>query len=243
MNITEMHVAFNTYAQQMGMQQVKKALPNQIDILLNDQILNTVGQVLGTCISVGSAEVIDKSKIQLSNINSLPTLLTTKVESVGIDNSFGGVSYDITYDNEVLMFIGVDVKYEDDGFIRSCRIIDFDKFAEVQADPLRTYSKRFPIAVFDKTSDYRTINIYCGESNVSNVCVRYIKYPNVVKRDVSDSENNIDCDLPEKYHYDIVKGAASTYMGVVSSMQIPYNNNAVAPNNPTNGNNNTNNKK
>ena len=46
MNISEMHVWFRQYAQQMGMQNVRAILPEQIDLLINTSILDTVNQVI-----------------------------------------------------------------------------------------------------------------------------------------------------------------------------------------------------
>ena len=42
MTISEMHVWFRQYAQQMGMQNVRAILPEQIDNLINTSIKDTI---------------------------------------------------------------------------------------------------------------------------------------------------------------------------------------------------------
>lgn len=80
MNISEMHTYFRQYAQQMGMQNVRAILPEQIDILLNTSISDTVNQIIRENIGVTSDRVItDNSKI--GSINFLRTLYRVHEES------------------------------------------------------------------------------------------------------------------------------------------------------------------
>ena len=44
MNTSEMHVMFRQYAQQMGMQNVRAILPEQIDLLLNTAVIDIVNK-------------------------------------------------------------------------------------------------------------------------------------------------------------------------------------------------------
>ena len=46
MNTSEMHVMFRQYAQQMGMQNVRAILPEQIDLLLNTSQMDMVNQII-----------------------------------------------------------------------------------------------------------------------------------------------------------------------------------------------------
>lgn len=81
MDIADMHVNFRQYAQQMGMQNVRAILPEQIDIVLNTSITDTVNQLLREHIGVTNDRVItDNSKI--GQINALRTLY--KVDEVDI---------------------------------------------------------------------------------------------------------------------------------------------------------------
>lgn len=73
MTIAEMHVWFRQYAQQMGMQNVRAILPEQIDLLINTSITDTVNQLIKENIGITNDRVItDNSKI--GQINALRTL-------------------------------------------------------------------------------------------------------------------------------------------------------------------------
>ena len=45
MDLTQMHVIFRQFAQQMGMQNVRAILPEQIDLLLNTAIIDVVNEM------------------------------------------------------------------------------------------------------------------------------------------------------------------------------------------------------
>lgn len=81
MTIEEMHVWFRQNAQQMGLQNVRAILPEQIDLLLNTSIYDTVNQIIQQNIGITNDRVItDNSKI--GQINALRTLY--KVTEVAI---------------------------------------------------------------------------------------------------------------------------------------------------------------
>ena len=74
MNIAEMHVWFRQYAQQMGLQNVRAILPEQIDLVINTT--DIVNQIITQNIGITNDRIItDNSKI--SQINSLRTLYKT----------------------------------------------------------------------------------------------------------------------------------------------------------------------
>lgn len=73
MTTPEMHVMFRQYAQQMGMQNVRAILPEQIDLLLNTSIMDVTNQVIKENIGITNDRVItDNSKI--GQINALRSL-------------------------------------------------------------------------------------------------------------------------------------------------------------------------
>ena len=77
MNISDMHVWFRQYAQQMGMQNVRAILPEQIDILINTSITDTVNQIIRENVGITNDRVItDNSKI--GQINALKHLYKVK---------------------------------------------------------------------------------------------------------------------------------------------------------------------
>ena len=73
MNIADMHIMFRQLAQQMGMQNVRAILPEQIDLLLNTAIVDVVNEIIKRNIASTNDRVItDNSKI--GQINALSTL-------------------------------------------------------------------------------------------------------------------------------------------------------------------------
>ena len=87
MDIADMHINFRQYAQQMGMQNVRAILPEQIDILLNQSIMDTVNQLIRENIGITNDRVVtDNSKI--GQINAFRTLYDVK--EVAITTGTGG---------------------------------------------------------------------------------------------------------------------------------------------------------
>ncbi len=71
-----MHVWFRQYAQQMGMQNVRAILPEQIDVLINTSISDYVNEIIRTNIGLTNDRIVtDNSKI--GQINALRTLMRT----------------------------------------------------------------------------------------------------------------------------------------------------------------------
>ena len=92
MDIADMHINFRQYAQQMGMQNVRAILPEQIDILLNTSITDTVNQLIRENIGVTNDRTItDNSKI--GQINALRTLYKVDEVDITIGTNF---TYDAT---------------------------------------------------------------------------------------------------------------------------------------------------
>lgn len=78
MTTPEMHVMFRQYAQQMGMQNVRAILPEQIDLLLNTSVMDTVNDIIKQNIGITNDRIItDNSKI--GQINSLRSLYTVDI--------------------------------------------------------------------------------------------------------------------------------------------------------------------
>ena len=77
MDLNEMHVWFRQYAQQMGMQNVRAILPEQIDVVINTSISDTINELINTNIAVTNDRIVtDNSKI--GQINGLRTLYSSK---------------------------------------------------------------------------------------------------------------------------------------------------------------------
>lgn len=81
-----MHVWFRQYAQQMGMQNTRAILPEQIDLLINTSIQDTINQIIKENINVTNDRIItDNSKI--GQINALRSLYTVKLIDLSPKNN------------------------------------------------------------------------------------------------------------------------------------------------------------
>lgn len=86
MTISEMHTYFRQYAQQMGMQNVRAILPEQIDILINTSISDTINQIIRENVGATSDRVVtDNSKI--GSINALRSLYKVEQHNVCANSS------------------------------------------------------------------------------------------------------------------------------------------------------------
>lgn len=118
MTIAEMHVWFRQYAQQMGMQNVRAILPEQIDNLINTSTKDTIDEVINRNVGITNDRVItDNSK--LANINALRTLYKVKTLPIGDNNPvshYKNIPYvfeSTTIDN-ALYFVDFSVRYSDE---------------------------------------------------------------------------------------------------------------------------------
>lgn len=97
MNTTEMHVWFRQYAQQMGMQNVRAILPEQIDVLINTSIRDTIDEIITANVGTTNDRIItDNAK--LANINALRTLYKVQYLTLYDSDTLN------TYKNEPYIF-------------------------------------------------------------------------------------------------------------------------------------------
>lgn len=278
MTIAEMHVMFRQFAQQMGMQNVRAILPEQIDLLLNTSIGDTVNQLIRSTVGVTNDRIItDNSKIL--QINSLrPLYKVDEILVIGTNgfnfsraDRFNGrfnvnLDHTITYPtpggphptetsrvfNEYLFIVdfaityipmtwtedntgwgvdnSTDVILDNEDFITNpypIRLIDDAFLADTLNDFLLKPVLRSPVMTIVNND----LDIYFGEMinyedrgytlphNLIPYKLRmsYIAKPCKVAylADVTgDSEANVDCDLPENLHIDIVKHAVELYQQI-----------------------------
>ena len=192
MTISEMHVWFRQYAQQMGMQNVRAILPEQIDNLINTAIKDTIDEVINKSVGTTNDRVItDNAK--LANINALRTLYRVKTyqpripEQVGnealhfvssFDNSCLSIkSSDIVTD--ALYYVDFSIKYQkpvihgistNTTYTRlfPIRIIDDSYLADVLNDWVLAPRLRTPVMVIykkeEESIDDTMFDIYLGEN-------------------------------------------------------------------------------
>lgn len=241
-----MHVMFRQYAQQMGMQNVRAILPEQIDLLINNSISDTINQIITQNIGVTNDRVItDNSKLnQVNALKSLYKVWKAKV-TLGEPKTNYIASYELpisafkssgTYINDnvnttaisYIYIVDLSINYKKStDFISNIfpiRIIDDMYLADVVNDFILHPTFRSPVATIHDNN----IELYIDKPDssakpfkfqgcdVNEIRLSYIAKPSQVKFLEDISGNNVDCDLPEYLHVDIVKHAVELYRAAVT---------------------------
>ena len=255
MNIAQMHIWFRQYAQQMGMQNVRAILPEQIDLMINTSISDIVNELIQTNVGLTNDRIVTNNS-KIGQINALRTLYRVKVKQytnkaiysqVETNEETTNESVDSGYVNladAVSDLMGGETELSENGalFIVDAAvrynkssghgISKWFPIAIVEdaylADALQDFSMRptfrQPIAniYVDHTDETTKFDVWFGEQDVDNIHmtsyptinairISYIAKPNKVKY-VSDlGEINVNCDLPESMHVDILKHAVDLY--------------------------------
>ena len=274
MTAPEMHVMFRQYAQQMGMQNNRAILPEQIDLLINTSIMDSVNEIIKQNIGITNDRVItDNSKI--GQINALRSLYKVSIlnmsPSVG-DNIYFGFSASDRYSGRMstdLNSVNTDIPsymflvdfslnykkttnsgysgsattytppvFEDDALVTNffpVRIIDDSFLADTLNDFILKPRLRSPIIVTYNNGADNVFDLYIDKfiKDASNstyyladrllpyqLRMSYIAKPAAVayKEDVGGT--NVDCDLPEYMHVDIVKHAVDLYRIAISGSMM-----------------------
>ena len=239
MTISEMHVWFRQYAQQMGMQNVRAILPEQIDNLINTAIKDTVDEIINKSVGTTNDRVItDNAK--LANINALRTLYRVKTYTPSTDtrtiDTYANIPYSISSKTvfskeDVLYYVDFSIKYDlgnsRESRLFPIRIIDDSYLADVLNDWILAPRMRTPVMVVYKddasnAGDTDSIfDIYVGDNySISNVASKakiksircsYIKSPKKVAYLSDVGGTNVDCDLPEQLQIPMLKHAVDLY--------------------------------
>lgn len=247
MDISEMHKMFRQYAQQMGMQNVRAILPEQIDLLINNSISDTINQVITQNIGITNDRVIsDASK--LNQINALKSLYKVWKGSIseatvkGKEKTNYIISFQLplinfkttgsyTDDNNsstainFLYAVDLSINYKKTDFVTNVfpvRIVDDQFVADVVNDFVLAPKMRSPVAsihdnlieLYIDKSDAKPENgqafTFRGVS-INELRFSYIAKPAIVRFAEDVDGTNVDCDLPEYMHVDIVKHAVELY--------------------------------
>ena len=86
-----------------------------------------------------------------------------------------------------------------------CRIIEPNLVETTFNDYCNKPDVNNPIVTFYKNNGDSLIKLYTN-SDIKSLIIDYIKYPNKVSLN-----GNVNCDLPEYLHYDIVEGAVKRF--------------------------------
>lgn len=246
-----MHVWFRQYAQQMGMQNVRAILPEQIDLLINSSITDTINQVITQNIGVTNDRIItDNSKIGQINalrslykvkvVQALPSLIgsstTTSPFIKGSETHIYRMYADIkNFDNggegsvgkfDYLYLVDLAINYSDVLNPESSpkvltnyfpvRLIDDAYLADTLNDFVLRPRLRTPIAVlYNDQLDIYVDNLISGNLperlNPYKLRVSYIAKPAIVAYKSDLGGTDVDCNLPEYMHVDILKHAVDLY--------------------------------
>lgn len=236
MNISEMHVWFRQYAQQMGMQNTRAILPEQIDLLINTSINDVVNKIIAENISNRNDRVIsDNSKI--GQINALRTLYTTqaiKGDGSTLDNykvkpftiALKDIK-DLLYIDDFAISYYTDSEKTKETSLFPVRLIDRALLADTLQDYILAPRFRTPIAAVtnrvvntdEETSE--VVDFYFGQNELHSELIKVmtikeiecsiIRKPAKVKYVSDINGQNVNCDLPESLHYDVLKHAVDLY--------------------------------
>ena len=238
MTIAEMHVWFRQYAQQMGMQNVRAILPEQIDLLINTSITDTINQIITQNIGVTNDRVItDNSKIgQINALRSLYKVIEVIADPDNGDEPFNKGNIDTIYNIianfgdidgeepgqlfEYLYLVDLAINYKTStNKITNyfpVRLIDDAFLADTLNDFILKPRVRTPIAVIYNNKIQLYINDIVNTGLPQNLTpnvlrISYIGKPAKVAYLSDVGGTNIDCDLPEYMHVDILKHAVDLY--------------------------------
>lgn len=244
MNIAEMHVWFRQYAQQMGLQNVRAILPEQIDLVINTSITDIVNQIITQNIGITNDRIItDNSKI--SQINALRTLYKTfdsnfKSTTVNVweENNATPTKYlkakitdldkaNSNKDFDYLFLVDLSILYSLNASNNSftnyfpVRLIDDCYLADTLNDFILRPRLRSPIAVISNSIIkifYKNNDDTVFGENIKPYSLRiaYIAKPAKVAYLSDVGGTNVNCDLPEYLHVDILKHAVDLYRIAVS---------------------------
>ena len=242
-----MHQMFRQYAQQMGMQNVRAILPEQIDLLINNSISDTINQVITQNIGITNDRVIsDASK--LNQVNALKSLYKVWKGSISAATVKGKektnyiISFQLPFNNfktngsytddnvsstaiSFLYAVDLSINYKKTDFVTNVfpvRIVDDQFVADVVNDFVLAPKMRSPVAsihdnlielYIDKADSKPENNqpfTFKGVS-INELRFSYIAKPAIVRFAEDVDGTNVDCDLPEYMHVDIVKHAVELY--------------------------------
>lgn len=231
MNIEEMHITFRELAQQMGMQTTRAILMEDIDICLNAAIIDTVKELIA--INVGPLPYNDKVARQnaaISPINGLRTLY--KKGSIPEENIIGEGTEVSPYNvnivsNNIMLYTGFKVSYNG-STLYDCRIIENEDLGQTLRDFCNRAAKDAPICTIVGDINQIKVDIFTGVKKMVKpklIQYLYINEPAKVYYDEDNADNNVNCNLPQYLHMDVVKRAVDVYLQSIGAVSNTNKNN------------------
>lgn len=215
MDIVDMHLYFRELAQQSGMQTVRAILPEDIDVNLNIAIRDKVKSIIqGNVRNIDGNTKVARDNSKYSQINSLRSLY----KSEDTNGSGAGSQTDPYVVNigtsDKLLVTGFKSLYKDR--IYDIRIIELEELGATLNDFCNRAEFDAPLCTITGDVNSITLDVYTGPVNgvaPDSIRYSYIKTPNVVCHpDVGDQ---VDCDLIEYLHDDVVRAAVNMYLKAI----------------------------
>ena len=223
MTINEMHIAFRTIAQQMGLHLYRAILPESIDTYLNFSIREVTQSIINANVSEPYKDKFTHQDNDISPVNSLRTLLkhfivdNTYITKDSIENKFVCTIPKSRLINP-MFYTSFGVIIGNNRRFANCRFIEKDKLQMTILDYCNRASNEYPIVTLAGESDIDVIfDIYKGNdiNDINNFSINYLKHPNTVKYDET-GVTSVDCDLPEHLHNKVVELAVTKYVQSVN---------------------------
>lgn len=216
---------FRELAQQMGMQTTRAILPEDIDICLNVAIKDVVKELIAENIGyINPNDKFSRHNNAISSINGLRTLM--KKQNIIADDINGTgtpinpFAFDIS-DNNVMLYLSFKIIY-DNNSLYDCRIIEHENLGNTVQDFSNRPAKDAPICTIIGDGSKITVNVINGTKNgikPSSFQYLYIENPVEVYFEDYDSTNNVNCNMPEYLHKDIVERAINIYLQSVGAVR------------------------
>lgn len=219
-----MHELFRQLGQQMGMQTLRNILPDEIDVCLNTAIDATVKRIIEENLAVGSNDHFVRANSKVGQINAIRTLYTTQqITNIERKNVYNCYTFNVDC-SDLMYMTGIKIRYESihkhencpiNGRFYECRICDLDTINYVLNDYCSRPSYEYPACTCEANGNDVKVTLYTsavgtGKQPVEGV-VTLIRKPAVVS-----IENEIDCDLPDIIHTDVVKTAVDIFNNSVA---------------------------
>lgn len=134
-----------------------------------------------------------------------------------------------------MMYLGVSISYTDNK-VGYCRIVAEDELRVTLDDYCNTADKLHPIVTIESLAaisdgkentnekGMETFTLYVGNKvareDIGYIGINYIKNPAKVKNDINNNDNNVNCDLPDYCHQELVELAVNKYRQVIAVQPI-----------------------
>lgn len=215
MTIGEMHVMFRQLAQQMGMQTIRAILPSEIDACINIAINDVIKKLIAENLSSAGNEQVTIYNARVGQINGLSTLskrlsLTAPIKS----NQRNCYTTYVPLDT-VMYITAVEIGYEETNSFYDARVTQAELLGRTLEDYCNAPTYKSPVVVFLGQAGRVDVEVYTSSTGngliPTKVNAVIISKPAVVM--YSDVEGDeVNCDMPDYMHIDIVKAAAEIYL-------------------------------